>query len=132
MRSTLLPLFSILIPLTSGHSSDRHPVAGVAGDILVLGATGRTGSLLYQNLKQSNHKVRALVQSRDKARDILQCDKCDETEGVFVGDIRNLTSLLPAFHHVQTVAIATGVSGVGNLTRKDIRAVEFDGVQNAV
>jgi NAD(P)H-binding len=139
MRSFLF-LLSLLVPLTSGHAAAGH--AGISssseGDILVLGATGRTGSLLYQNLinnlKDGHHgKVRALVQDRDKAREILQCDKCDESEGVYEGDIRNLTSLLPAFRHVRTVAIATGVSGVGNnMTREYIRAVEFEGVQNAV
>ncbi|CAB9513463.1 3-beta hydroxysteroid dehydrogenase/isomerase family [Seminavis robusta] len=116
----------LLAPLASCHG--HH-----GGTVLVLGATGRTGSLLYKDLKKtSRHEVRALIRSTDKARDILGCDKCDESEGIYLGDITNVTSMIPAFEHVQTVAIATGLSGRGSPTQEVIRSIEFDGIQNAV
>ena len=140
----LLLLQSPRPTLCSSQANTTAPAAPT-GNILVLGATGRTGSLLYHNLKETlaldhlhtnnNDKVevRALVRSLDKARDILHCDKCDENEGIYQGDITNLTSLLPAFAHVQIVAIATGMnSRSGSASRETIRAVEYIGVQNAV
>jgi NAD(P)H-binding len=120
--------------------SDAAAAAGSGGIVLVLGATGRTGSLLYHELVQmqnnSTNNVRALVRSVDKAREILHCKTCDEQEGIFVGDIQNLTSLLTsgAFEHVQTVAIATGVTGQESPppTTREIEAIEYIGIQNAV
>lgn len=124
MRYPLTFISLLLTPLVS--------CADITGDVLVLGATGRTGSLLYHELKTQNVNVRGLVRDVDKAREILDCTACDETEGIYQGDIRNLTSLLPAFTNVQTVAIATGVSGRGNPSPDFIKEIEFGGVQNAV
>jgi uncharacterized protein YbjT (DUF2867 family) len=108
-----------------------HLIVFCNGSVLVLGATGRTGSLVYQQLKQRGiQNVRALVRSLEKAKDILGCHSCDETEGIYVGDVRNLTSLLPALKGVSTVAIASGAGP--NTTIEDIKAIEFLGVQNAV
>ena len=101
--------------------------------VLVIGATGRTGSLLYKELKDLGvDRVRGLVRDVDKARDILGCDACDESEGIFVGDVTNITTLLPALRQVRTVAIASGVSGFVNMTTEEIKGIEFLGVQNAV
>lgn len=107
---------------------------GIHASVLVVGGTGRTGSLIYKELVESKGKdnVQALVRDVKKARDILNCNACDESEGVYIGDIRNMTSLLPAFHHVHTVVIATGVSGAGKETQEDIKQIEFIGVQNIV
>jgi nucleoside-diphosphate-sugar epimerase len=131
----------MLASLASCHNADNNNNDDVGGIVLVLGATGRTGSLLYHQLlmqrrssstSTSNANVRALVRSVDKAREILHCNACNETDGIYQGDIRNLTSLLAAFENVQTIAIATGVSGRGSPSTSDIRAVEFTGIQNAV
>jgi hypothetical protein len=156
---TALHLLVLVPVLASCHDDDDDEATIGGGIVVVLGATGRTGSLLYHELvvlkrqqqqqqqhdghtaaneivnniiNNSTNNVRALVRSVDKAREILHCNTCDEREGIFVGDIQNLTSLLAAFEHVQTVAIATGVSGRGTPTTSDIKAIEFTGIQNAV
>lgn len=107
--------------------------------VLVIGATGRTGSLLYHELRQAHEQpqsrvpVRALIRSVAKARAVLHCTLCDETEGIYVGDVRNQTSLQTALKGVHTVAIAAGVSGnFHNTTNREIKDIEFIGVQNAV
>ena len=49
--------------------------------VLVTGATGRTGSLIYKQLQGSaGVSVRALVRHRDDARTKLGCTACDESE----------------------------------------------------
>jgi len=65
----------------------------VAGKIVITGATGRTGSLVYESLKNSGKSVNALVRSASRAREVLGCGTCDESEGIFIGDIVNKTSL---------------------------------------
>ena len=59
----------------------------------------------------SRCKVRALVTSIDDARAALNCSVCDESEGVYLGDVTNASTLLPAARGVDTVAIAVGVLG---------------------
>lgn len=109
-------------------------VSVVNAQILVTGATGRTGSLLYKKLQQlgGHVEIRALVRDTTKASEILNCHHCDESEGIFVGDVRNMTTLLPAFQGIQTVAIVTGVSGGRHSSDEDIEAIEFLGVQNQI
>ena len=103
------------------------------GAVLVLGATGRTGSLLYRELKDRGiDNVRGLVRNTTKAREVLHCTSCNQDEGIYLGDITNGTSLGSAFRGVHTVAIATGVSGRGQESWDQIKAIEFVGVQNAV
>lgn len=123
---------------------------------LILGATGRTGSLLYHQLRANEKQkheetridkenrdrmlgaspttVRALVRDVAKARQVLGCVKCDSSEGIFVGDLVHtpVPDLLPAFANVTTLAIATGASGRGEPSTKDLRAIEFDAIQKAV
>jgi len=106
-------------------------LCGRKADVLVIGAMGRTGSLLYQELKcRGIDNVRAFVRDGAKARNILHCEACDESEGIYVGDIRNVTTLMPALRHVHTVAIATGASPKN--TNQEIKDIEFKGVPNAV
>ena len=55
-------------------------------NILVTGATGRTGALLYNSLRASwqvSGQVRAFVRSRDKARRVLGCNECDVRDAAF-------------------------------------------------
>lgn len=100
--------------------------------VLITGATGRTGAPLYFQLKAREDigEVRALVRSVEKARKVLNCSACDASEGIFVGDVTNVTSMVPAAAGMDTVAIAAGVSGFGPGNAS--RAVEFDGVENTV
>jgi nucleoside-diphosphate-sugar epimerase len=100
--------------------------------VLVIGATGRTGSLLYKELKDQHgiDNVRALVRSVEKARELLHCEACDPTEGVFLGDVTDVTTLMPALRGVHSLAIAAGASTKS--TAEEIKEIEFTGVQNAV
>ena len=104
--------------------------------VLVTGATGRTGQLLYATLKNDTRigSVRALVRAgdgaTDKARKALHCKKCDATEGIYYGDVTVMSSLSEAVAGVDTVAIAVGASPFMNKTLQ--RAIEFTGVENQV
>lgn len=133
MRYSRLSLFLITLQLLLVVVFLPLPTS-VHAAVLVIGATGRTGSLLYHELRaQPSLAVRALVRSVDKARAVLHCTACDETERIYVGDVRNQSSLWPALKGVHTVAIAAGVSGDFNhMTAQEIKDVEFVGVQNAV
>lgn len=100
--------------------------------VLVTGATGRTGSLLFKALKgyQSNLFVRALVRNLTEAKERLGCSKCDESEGIFVGDVTNSSSLSAAFDGVSKLAIAVGVYGTE--AEAVVKAVEWQDVKNQV
>jgi hypothetical protein len=78
--------------------------------IVVTGATGKTGSLLYKLLKSFNAPVRALVRSADKAKTVLGCTKCDESEGIFIGDVTKPETLDAVMDGSSGLAIATGAS----------------------
>ena len=133
-RPTTLPANSML------RGSLTLALATVAmGDgptVLVTGATGGTGKLLYAQLKADPRvaAVRALVRpgpgSKEKAKDALNCTACDDSEGVYYGDVTIPTTLQPAFHGVDTVAIVVGVGFGANQTVQ--KAVEFTGVENQV
>jgi len=99
--------------------------------VLVTGATGRTGSIVY-NLLSSNPSitVRALVRDIDKARDILDCNSCGEEEGIYVGDVTSPEDLDRATEGVDTVVVLAA-AGPGN-SEEEQRAIEFDGVVNTV
>lgn len=78
--------------------------------VLVTGATGRTGSLLYNLLKQQGVDVRALVRNATKAREVIGCSKCDASEGIFVGDVTDKASLAPAVKGATTLAVVTSAT----------------------
>jgi len=80
--------------------------------VLVTGATGRTGAQTYNDLKARGVNVRALVRNTSKARERLHCDKCDESEGIFVGDITKKASLVPAMEGVNRLVILTSSAPV--------------------
>lgn len=100
--------------------------------VLITGATGRTGSLLFNSLKAHRVNVRAFVRSAEKAAEYLKCSKCDESEGIYVGDVNDTAALNHAALGVSAVAICAGVSGNGSDTPEEIEAVEFHGVQNTL
>ena len=76
--------------------------------ILVSGATGRTGVLVYKQLKAAGYNVRGLVRNDTKAKQLLDCGNCTEAEGIFVGDVTKEDSMIAAFTDVDRVVIATG------------------------
>ena len=103
--------------------------------VLVTGASGRTGKLLYAQLKARNDmKVKALVRAsadaKDKARTALNCTKCDASEGIFYGDVTIPSSLTASMAGVDTLAICVGVGETFNKTI--MKGVEFIGVENQV
>lgn len=104
---------------------------GASDIIVVTGAAGRTGSLIYKQLKADARvsEVRALVTSLtksvkcvasvqshdqhfrnsnlhtprpslflfDRAKSVLGCHRCDQSEGIFVGDVTVPATLDAAF-----------------------------------
>lgn len=75
--------------------------------VLVTGATGRTGLLLYRALKERGVETRALVRNATKAREVLGCSRCDSSEGIFVGDITQEGTLDEAAKGVDVLAVVT-------------------------
>merc|ERR1711907_145150 len=81
--------------------------AASAETVLVTGATGRTGSLVYAQLKAAGLTVKALVMNASKAASILDCGACTEKEGIFVGDVTVPASLPPAMANVTRLVITS-------------------------
>jgi len=73
--------------------------------ILILGATGKTGSQLIRPLKSKGHLVRALVRDVNKGADLKK-----EGADIFVGDMLNLESLKDAFTGTTVVYVCTPVT----------------------
>jgi len=97
MQSILLLAVLLCAPLVAART------------VLVTGATGQTGLLAYKQLKQDpNVTVRAFVRDAVTAKAKLGCDKCDESEGVFVGDITKKETLTAAMANVDALLIAVG------------------------
>mmetsp|Transcript_59998 Transcript_59998/g.105017 ORF Transcript_59998/g.105017 Transcript_59998/m.105017 type:complete len:284 (+) Transcript_59998:59-910(+) len=93
-------LFAFILPLALAYGEQRT--------VVVTGATGRSGSLFYHRLKRENlWNVRAFVRNATKAKDILGCTKCDESEGVFVGDLTKPASLKNVMKGADVLAIFT-------------------------
>jgi len=117
-----------LILLASTLAAFAH---GANRTVVVTGATGRSGSLIYLLLKSAGVNVRGLVRNTSKAREYLGCTKCDASEGIFVGDITKPDSLTPAMTGADGLVIATGrvEKCKVNCATKEIL---FDGVANQV
>jgi len=58
--------------------------------------------------KQPNVTVRALVRDASKAGKLLGCTKCDESEGIYVGDVTKKETLTAAMANVDALLIAVG------------------------
>ncbi|KAJ1626454.1 hypothetical protein T492DRAFT_1032632 [Pavlovales sp. CCMP2436] len=93
----LAALLALGVPLAQAA---QHPV-------LVTGATGGTGALVYLRLKARGHSVRALVRSAEKARKVLNCSRCDVSDGIFIADVTRPSSLGAAFKGAESVVILT-------------------------
>lgn len=104
---------------------------GVNRTVIVTGATGRTGSLTYSLLKKAGVNVRGLVRNITKARDLLGCSKCDESEGIFIGDITKVETLGPAMSGADGLVILTAPAETKSIGEK-AKAIMFDGVANQV
>jgi len=103
---------------------------GTERTVVVTGATGRTGSKTYMLLKEAGINVRGVVRNITKARSLLGCSKCDESEGIFVGDVTKQESLGAAMVDADVLVITVGrPHGTSMDVAKDIL---FDGVANQV
>merc|ERR1712050_349907 len=100
--------------------------------VLVTGATGRTGALLYKLLQQGGQlgEARALVRNITEAREKLGCTACNASDGVFTGDVTKPSTLVSAFDGVSTLAIAVGVHG--SEPKSVVEQVEWLGVKSQV
>merc|ERR1712032_717833 len=105
--------------------------------VLVTGAAGRTGKILYAQLKARKDiaEVKAFVfasaDAKDNAHKALNCTKCGASEGIFYGDVTDPSTLEAPMAGVDTVAICVSVGG--HTTNQTVmKAVEFIGVENQV
>ena len=81
-----------------GGDPNEDSLRAMAGPVVVSGATGRTGSLLFMLLREAGIEVRALVRNRTKAQEMLDCGECGEdqvrgtamTESFFTGQLASL------------------------------------------
>ena len=74
--------------------------------VLVTGATGQTGSIVYNKLKQNkDFQVRGFARSPEKVKELF-----GSTEGFYFGDIKDRTSLEPALEGFQALVILTSAS----------------------
>ncbi|KAK6779278.1 hypothetical protein RDI58_021462 [Solanum bulbocastanum] len=71
--------------------------------VLVTGAGGRTGSIVYKKLKErsENYTARGLVRTEESKQKIGGADD------VYIGDIRNTESLVPAIQGIDALVILT-------------------------
>jgi len=81
--------------------------AALAAPVVISGATGRTGAHTYNLLKSHGVSVRAIVRNTTKAKEVLGCTKCDESEGIFVGDVTKPETLTGAMQGAGTLIILT-------------------------
>jgi uncharacterized protein YbjT (DUF2867 family) len=74
--------------------------------VLVTGATGKTGSIVYQKLKQDqSFKVKGFARSPEKAQELF-----GSTENFYFGDIKDPQSLTEALKGCQALVILTSAS----------------------
>jgi len=74
--------------------------------VLVTGATGKTGSIVFQKLKQDpDFEVKGLARSPEKAKDLF-----GSTENFYFGSITDKESIQAAFCDCQKLVILTSAS----------------------
>lgn len=76
--------------------------------VIITGATGFTGSKTYLTLKAQGVTVRGFVRNTTKAKALLGCDKCDESEGIYVGDVTKPETMQAAMAGADSLVITTG------------------------
>jgi hypothetical protein len=64
--------------------------------------------MVYLALKKQGFTVRGFLRNATKAKAVLGCDKCDESEGIFVGDVRNVESMRGVMSGADSLVIGTG------------------------
>jgi len=98
--------------------------------------------MVYLALKAQGVNVRGLVRNATKARHVLGCKVCDESEGIFVGDITKPETLTGAMADADTLVITTGPAfhctipsvyiGCHFYPGADPKTIAWEGVKNQV
>lgn len=91
------------VPAAANGAADAATDAASGDLVLVVGATGRTGTYAVEQLVDRGYRVRALVRNPDKARAALPAGV-----DVVVGDVRDPATLDPAMQDVKYVISAIG------------------------
>eukprot|EP00959_Pyramimonas_sp_CCMP1952_P423542 8872183-Pyramimonas_sp.AAC.2 len=86
-------LCCMVLIVASTSVTDAQGPASSDEVVLITGATGKTGTLLYNSLVKAGHTVRGLVRSLDKAKQVLNCTSCDGSDGIYVGDVTDESTL---------------------------------------
>ena len=126
------PMLAALVATALALASPASdPQDGIS--VLVTGAAGRTGKILYKYLKEDKRvgEVRALIYGTGAPKDIqkakaaLNCSKCDSSEGIYYGDVTKPATLTTSFKGIDTVAVTTAVGGAGFSNDTLTKLVEF-------
>ncbi|MGH9884009.1 MAG: SDR family oxidoreductase [bacterium] len=97
------------------------------GPVLVIGGTRGTGLLIARLLMQQGFPVRALARSQaDAAR------RAPDLTDIVEGDITQPTTLPPAVAEARHIIFTAGRRSGHASSERQIRLVEFDGVQNTL
>lgn len=112
-RLTAAGILILLTKCDAGGQTGNRPLLA-KGPVVVTGATGRTGSLIYNLLKSKSHTVRGFVRNVSKARQLLGCSKCDESEGIYVGDVTQPATLVAPMQGAGSLAIVTSAAPICN------------------
>ncbi|MDE0680697.1 MAG: SDR family oxidoreductase [Gammaproteobacteria bacterium] len=119
---------SLLIAVSGQVAPAEAEEAAAEGDmkplVLVAGATGKTGTLVVQQLQAKGYPVRAFVRNAEKAAERLGAD----VEAV-VGDLRDPASIAATLDGVEVVINAAG-SGVPAPDDNMPEHVDFEGARN--
>merc|ERR1711904_338271 len=76
-------------------------------------------------LKEKGHDVRGFVRNVTKARELLKCQKCDASEGIYVGDVTKADDLIEPMKGDTGLAIATSAIPHCDLTKPKLGHVVF-------
>jgi len=91
--------------------------------ILVVGATGSIGRLVVTEALRQGHKVRALVRSAGKARNL------PASAQVIIGDVTEPETLIDAVNDIDAIVMTLGSEGLG---KAGAEAVDYGGVRNVL
>ncbi|KAJ0962452.1 hypothetical protein J5N97_030280 [Dioscorea zingiberensis] len=100
------PSLRLLNPRTPSRRSSTHgplSVSAMGDTVLVTGAGGRTGQIVYKKLKEraEQYVARGLVRTEESK------EKIGGSDDVFIGDIRYAESIVPAFQGIDALIILT-------------------------
>jgi len=108
-----LPIIILSLAMVAIASS--RVSADVKGLVVVAGATGRTGRLVVKNLIAEGYKVRAMVRSLEKGKQVF-----GEEIAMVQADVTEPSTLPPLLAGAEFVISSIGVSGKGEARPEDV------------